>query len=66
MTTLVVFRWGRAGNYLHRLNRIEGDLVRKNFTVLVRIGLTVDVDRVFRVVAEPVIEPIGIGRDTGS
>ena len=59
-----VFRGRRAGYDFHRLDRIEWDLIGKDFALLVGNRLAVEAERILRVVAEPVEKAIGIGSDS--
>src|SRR5882724_1694043 len=61
---LAEFRRRRAGNHFHRFDRIEGNLVGEDFALLVRDGLAVDGERVFRMVSQSVEQTIGIGGDS--
>ena len=67
ITTLVlspIFGGRRAGDDLHRLDRIERNLVGENFALLVGDGLAIDRERVLGVIAQPVEQAVGIGRDS--
>ncbi len=55
---LAEFRWRRAGNHFHRLNRIEGNLVGEDFALLVGDRLAIDRERVLRVVAQSMEEAV--------
>ena len=56
-----VFRRGCPRNHFHRLNCVEGKLIREHLALLVCDSLAVDGERILRVVAEPVEEAVGIG-----
>ena len=55
-------RWGST-NYFHRFNRIKRNLIRKNFTLLVRNRLTINRKRILCVVSESMEQAVGIGSD---
>ena len=51
----------RAGDDFHGLDRIERNLVGKDFALLVGDRLAIDGERVLRVIAHAVEETVGIG-----
>ena len=59
-----IFRGRRAGDDFHRLDRVEGDLIRKDLALLVGDRLAIDGKRILRVIAESVKEAVGIGGDS--
>jgi hypothetical protein len=60
-----VFRRRGTRDHFHGFDRINRKLVGKDFALLVRDRLAVDAERIRGVVADPVEETIGIGRDPG-
>src|SRR5215469_14223328 len=57
------FCWRSSGNNLERLNGIKRNLIGKDFALLIGDRLTVEGERVLRVVADSVEETVGIRGD---
>ncbi len=67
MTRLVLSPYSAGGapaDYRHRLHGVERNLVRENLALLIGDGLTIERERVLRVVTEAVKQAIGIGRNS--
>ena len=62
---VTVFRRRRAGNNLHRLDRIYRNLIRENLALLVGNRLTIDRERILRMIPETVEESVGVRHDPG-
>ena len=61
---VAIFGRRRARDDLHRLNRIQGNLVGEDLALLVGDGLAIDRERVLRVIAQSVEKAVGIGGDS--
>ena len=58
----VLRRW-RTGNHLHRLDRIQRNLVGKNLALLIGDGLAIDRERVLGVIAQAMKKAVRVGGD---
>src|SRR3981081_3871235 len=57
---IAVFRRRRAGDDLHGLNRIHGNLIRENLALLICDGLSVHRERILRVIPKAMEKSVGI------